>query len=302
MSAAADDGIGELRRAASQRLAAAGYASAALEADLLLSLATGLERGQLFAWPERAVDAAQRQRFEQLLTRRVAGEPIAYLLQQRAFWSLELRVSRATLIPRPETETLVELALRALPADQALRVADLGTGSGAIAAALAHERPRWSLIGLERDPDALAIAALNAARLQLDNLSLMRGHWSSALGRASLDALIANPPYVRADDPHLGQGDLRFEPRAALVAGADGLLAIRALIADAPRCLKPGGLLAIEHGWDQGADVRALMQQQGLEAIETWRDLAGQERVTQAILSPRLNARPHENLDQRPLD
>lgn len=284
MSAPANDRIAELRRSASQRLAGAGHASAALEADLLLSLATGLERSQLVAWPERAVTAAQQQRLEQLLTRRVAGEPIAYLLQQREFWSLTLQVSHATLIPRPETETLVELALRALPADQPLRVADLGTGSGAIAAALAHERPQWSLIGIECDPDALAIAALNAARLQLENLSLVRGHWSSALGSASLDALIANPPYVRADDPHLGQGDLRFEPRAALVAGADGLRAIRALIADAPRCLKPGGLLAIEHGWDQGADVRALMQQQRLKAIDTLRDLAGQERVTQAII------------------
>ncbi len=250
-----------------------------------MSLATGLERGQLFAWPERALDAAQLQRFEQLLTRRVAGEPIAYLLQQREFWSLRLQVSRATLIPRPETETLVELALRALPADQPLRVADLGTGSGAIAAALAHERPPWSLIGIERDPDALAIAALNAARLQLDNLSLVRGHWSSALGRASVDALLANPPYVRVDDPHLGQGDLRFEPQTALVAGADGLRAIRAIIADAPRCLKPGGLLALEHGWDQGADVRTLMQQRHFKAIDTLRDLAGQERVTQAILA-----------------
>ncbi|MFP4495424.1 MAG: peptide chain release factor N(5)-glutamine methyltransferase [Halochromatium sp.] len=284
-AAPAKASLGECRRSARQRLAAAGHPSAALEADLLLSLATGLERGQLFAWPERAVTATQQHRLEQLLARRLAGEPIAYLLQQREFWSLTLRVNRATLIPRPETETLVELALRALPADRPLRVADLGTGSGAIAAALAHERPQWFLIGIERDPEALAIAASNAARLRLDNLRLVRGHWSSALGNAGVDALIANPPYVRADDPHLRQGDLRFEPEAALVAGADGLMALRALIADAPRCLKPGGLLALEHGWEQGAQVRTLMRQQRLEAIETLHDLAGQERVTQATLA-----------------
>ena len=207
---------------------------------------------------------------------------MAYLLGRREFWSLELRVSTATLIPRPETETLVEQALIALPKDAPLLVADLGTGSGPIAAALAHERPQWLLLGIDQSAEALAIAALNRAQLQLERVYLMQGNWSAALGSGSIDVVVSNPPYVRTDDAHLEQGDLRFEPRAALVSGADGLNAIRAIIADAPRCLKPGGLLAIEHGWDQGPQVRALMQQQSLREIETLRDLAGQERVTRA--------------------
>ncbi|NEX18229.1 MAG: peptide chain release factor N(5)-glutamine methyltransferase [Halochromatium sp.] len=274
--------IAELRRDASRRLADAGHHSPALEADLLLGAASGLERTQLIAWPERALSAAQQQRFEQLIRRRLAGEPIAYLLGEREFWSLTLQVSPATLIPRPETETLVEQALKALPASAPLRVLDLGTGSGAIAAALAHERPDWTLIGIERNAEALGVAALNAKQLQLSNLGLLCSNWSNALGNACVDAILSNPPYVPADDPHLNQGDLRFEPLTALVSGGDGLDAIRAIIADAPRCLRPGGLLAIEHGWDQAPSLRALMQAQGFEAIETLRDLSGQERVTRA--------------------
>jgi len=274
--------IAELRRDASRRLAEAGQRSPVLEADLLLSAASGLERTQLIAWPQRSLSAAQQQRFEQLIRRRLAGEPIAYLLGKREFWSLTLQVSPATLIPRPETETLVEQALKALPASAPLRVLDLGTGSGAIAAALARERPHWTLIGIERDAAALSVAACNAKQLQLSNLDLVRGHWSNALGNACVDAMLSNPPYVRADDAHLNQGDLRFEPVTALVSGNDGLDAIRAIIADAPRCLRPGGLLAIEHGWDQAPSLRTLLQARGFEAIETLRDLSGQERVTRA--------------------
>ncbi len=274
--------IYQLRRSARTRLTAAGYDSAALEVDLLLGAATGLERTQLIARSDAGLSAPQQQLFEQLMARRLAGEPIAYLLGRREFWSLELHVSPATLIPRPETETLIEQALNSLPASTALRVADLGTGSGAIAAALARERPEWSLIGIERDAKALAVAALNAEQLKLDNLNLLQGNWSSALGDASVDAILSNPPYVREDDPHLMEGDLRFEPAIALIAGEDGLDAIRIIMADAPRCLRPGGLLAIEHGWDQGSSVRALMQAQGLASIETLCDLGGQERVTWA--------------------
>lgn len=279
--------IHELRRSARMRLSVAGYVSAALEVDLLMSAATGLERSRLIAWPEAALKASEKQHFEQLVARRLAGEPIAYLLGRREFWSLQLRVSPATLIPRSETETLIDQALNSLPAADVLRVVDLGTGSGAIAAALAQERPQWSLIGIERNADALAIAALNAEQLQLSNLSLLQGDWSSALGAACADAILSNPPYVRAGDPHLEEGDLRFEPASALISGRDGLDAIRIIIADAPACLRPGALLAIEHGWDQGPSLRALMQAQGrLESIETLRDLAGQERVTRARRLP----------------
>lgn len=272
--------IAALRRATRERFQAAGLTSAALEADLLLTEASGLDRGRLLAWPERVLSESQQASLEALISRRLAGEPIAYLLGRREFWSLELQVSPATLIPRPETETLVEQALLALPETAALRVADLGTGSGAIAAALAYERPRWSLVGIDESPDALRVAARNARRLGLKNVHLMLSHWCSALKTDALDAVLANPPYVCADDPHLAQGDLRFEPQSALVAGADGLDAIRAIVADAPRCLEPGGLLALEHGWDQGPQVRALLREQGFEKIETLRDLAGQERVT----------------------
>ncbi|MEA3641692.1 MAG: peptide chain release factor N(5)-glutamine methyltransferase [Lamprobacter sp.] len=274
--------IAELRRSASLRLAAVGQDSAALEADLLLGAATGLERSQLIAWPEACVSVPQQQHFEQLIARRLAGEPIAYLLGWREFWSLKLHVSPATLIPRPETETLVEHVLDHLPAAAALRVADLGTGSGAIAVALARERPHWTLFGIERAAEALSLAAFNTTELQLKNLNLIRGNWSRALGGGSVDALLSNPPYVRADDPHLANGDLRFEPATALSAGRDGLNAIRSILADAPRCLKPGGLLAIEHGWDQGPSLRELMAAKGFEGIETLRDLSGQERVTRA--------------------
>jgi release factor glutamine methyltransferase len=277
--------IAELRRSASMRLAAADHESAALEVDLMLGAATGLERAQLIAWPETCLSSAQQQHFEHLIARRLAGEPIAYLLGRREFWSLDLRVSPATLIPRPETEILVEQALNSLPVAAALRVADLGTGSGAIAAALARERPEWTLLGIERDANAIAVAARNADELQLDNLELVRGDWSSALSAASVDAILSNPPYVRADDPHLAEGDVRFEPIAALISGGDGLNAIRGIIADAPRCLRSGGLLAIEHSWDQGPSLRGLMNTQGFEAIETLRDLAGLERVTRAYQS-----------------
>ncbi|WP_462322180.1 peptide chain release factor N(5)-glutamine methyltransferase [Halochromatium sp.] len=250
--------IHELRRSARMRLAASGHSSAALEADLLLSAVTGLARSQLIA-------------------------------------RSDARLSR--LLPRPETETLVEQALDSLPASAALRVADLGTGSGAIAAALAHERPEWSLIGIERDAEALAVAALNVEQLRLNNLDLVHGDWSSALATASVDAILSNPPYVRHDDRHLTQGDLRFEPAAALVSGEDGLDAIRCIIADAPRCLRPGGLLAIEHGWDQGPSLRGLMQARGLKSIETLSDLAGRERVTRARYAHQNN----QHLDQRPM-
>lgn len=272
--------LAEARRQAARRLRDTGFAGAMLEADLLLAAATGLDRARLIAWTERALSATQQACFEQLLGRRLAGEPIAHLLGRREFWSLELQVTPDTLIPRPETETLVERALALLPADAPLQVADLGTGSGAIALALAHERPRWRLLAIDIEPRALAVVAVNAARLGTRHLELLCGNWSAALASTALDALVANPPYVRENDPHLRHGDLRFEPRSALAAGRDGLRDLRTIVADAPRCLRPGGLLALEHGWDQAAVVRNLLANRGFEAIDSARDLAGHERVT----------------------
>lgn len=262
--------------------AVAEIQSPRLEADLLLGAVTKLSRSQLIARGDTALSETQQVALEVLLARRLAGEPIAYLLGRREFWGLELHVSEATLVPRPETECLVAQCLARLPAEASLRVADLGTGSGAIAVALAHERPRWTLIGVDQCASALAIAARNRAELALDNLSFVRGDWSSALAMAKLDAIVSNPPYVAAGDPHLHTGDLRFEPPSALCAGPSGLEAIAEILRDAHRSLRPGGLMLIEHGWDQGEAVRRAMQQSGLCQVETCRDLAGHERVTVA--------------------
>jgi release factor glutamine methyltransferase len=253
-----------------------------LEADLLLGAVTGLGRSQLISRGDTPLSATQQADLAALLSRRIAGEPIAYLLGQREFWGLALRVSGATLIPRPETEVLVEQALARLPADAALVVADLGTGSGAIAAALARERPSWTLIGVDIAAAALTIAAHNARNLALDALYLIHGRWSFALAADSLDAIVSNPPYIAEQDPHLQRGDLRFEPRSALAAGPSGLEAIDQILPDAMRCLRPGGLILIEHGWDQAEQVRARMQSAGLRQTETACDLAGHARVTSA--------------------
>ncbi len=271
--------IGACLRSAVSTLAACPDTDPRLEAELLLAEACGLTRAVLYAHPEQILTPEQTMRYTALLQRRLTGEPLAYLLGRWGFWTLELQVNAATLIPRPETELLVEIALERLVPNRPLRIADLGTGSGAIAAALASECPVWQLIAIERSPAALAVAQDNFRRLGLGIQGLL-GDWLAPFAPASLDAILSNPPYIALDDPHLGCGALRFEPRTALVAGHDGLDAIRAILADAPRCLKPAGLLAIEHGYDQGAQVRRLFAQQGLVEIQTCCDLAGHERIT----------------------
>ncbi len=256
--------------------------SARLEAELLLCEAAHVARTTLFAWPERRLDTDQAAAFAELLGRRIRGEPIAYILGHREFHDLELHTRPEALIPRPETELLVDWALAALPAEAALRAADLGTGSGAIALAIASARPLWSLLAVEQDAQAVAVASENQRRLGLANVALVQGNWLTACRASSLDLIVSNPPYIRHDDPHLGRGDLRFEPRRALVAGVDGLAAIRAIIRQAAQVLAPGGLLLLEHGWQQGAEVRALLRAGGWCAIVTRRDLAGLERATGA--------------------
>jgi release factor glutamine methyltransferase len=254
-----------------------------LEAELLLGHATGLSRTRLLTWPDTPLTSDARHHLAALVERRRRGEPIAYILGRQGFWTLDIEVTPDTLIPRPETELLVELALDRLPAGAPLAVADLGTGSGAIAAALAAERPGWTLIALDSSPRAAAVAWSNARRLGLANLAVLVADWFAPLASGCLDAVISNPPYVAAADPHLGLGDLRFEPHAALASGPDGLDAIRRIAAAAPRHLRPGGLLALEHGYDQGAAVRAILGAVGLREIETRRDLAGHERLTLAV-------------------
>jgi release factor glutamine methyltransferase len=226
------------------------------------------------------VPAEALSRFDALLARRLAGEPIAYIRGRQAFWTLELKVTGDTLIPRPETELLVETALEVLPADAPLLVADAGTGSGAIAAALARERPAWTLIAIERQAGAATVAAENLRRCAPDNTRLLRADWLAPIAAGTLDAIVSNPPYIPETDPHLGQGDLVFEPRVALAAGPDGLTAIRRLADEAAECLRPGGWLLLEHGFDQDNAVRAILAEQGFRRAATRADLAGLPRVT----------------------
>lgn len=253
--------------------------TARLDAELLLAAALGKPRSYLRTWPERELDAVQQAAFSESLARRRAGEPIAYILGQQGFWSLELEVAPHTLIPRPDTELLVETALALLPATAA-SVLDLGTGTGAIALALASERPAWQVSGVDRVADAVALAERNRARLGLGNARFCASHWFSAVAGRRFQLIVSNPPYIRADDQHLAEGDVRFEPSSALVAGEDGLDDIRLIIEQAPDYLEPRGWLALEHGFDQAEAVRALLQARGFTAVESRRDLGGHERIS----------------------
>lgn len=253
--------------------------SPVLDAELLLCHVLGKGRSYLRTWPEAQPSAEQVERFLVLLARRRTGEPVAYLLGERGFWSLDLQVSPATLIPRADTERLVELGLELGPTGVA-QVLDLGTGTGAIALALAAERGDWQLTGSDRVPDAVALAQRNAERLQLTNTRFLLSNWFSALQGQCFDLILSNPPYIAADDPHLAQGDVRFEPRSALVSGADGLDDIRFLVAAAPDHLKQGGWFLLEHGWQQSAAVQALLVERGFVDVDSWTDLAGHPRVT----------------------
>ena len=253
--------------------------SRVLDAELLLCHVLGKGRSYLRTWPEALLNTEQVERFLVLLARRRAGEPVAYLLGERGFWSLDLQVSPATLIPRADTERLVELGLELGPTGVA-QVLDLGTGTGAIALALAAERGDWQLTGSDRVPDAVALAQSNAERLQLSNTRFLLSNWFSALQGQCFDLILSNPPYIAADDPHLAQGDVRFEPRSALVSGADGLDDTRLLVAAAPDHLKQGGWFLLEHGWQQSAAVQALLVERGFVDVDSWTDLAGHPRVT----------------------
>jgi release factor glutamine methyltransferase len=253
--------------------------SARRDAEILLCHCLAKPRTWLYTWPEVDVEAPQAQRYASLLAQRAQGVPVAYLTGQRDFWSLQLAVNEHTLIPRPETETLVEWALE-LPLPVAAEVVDLGTGSGAIALALASERCAWQVSGLERSADALAVAQANAANLGLGRVHFQRSDWYEALGARRFHLLLSNPPYVDEQDNHLQQGDLRFEPRGALVAGQDGLADLETLVSGAPRHLLDGGWLLLEHGYTQGAAVRSFLQQAGFSDVATRRDIAGQERIS----------------------
>jgi len=254
-----------------------------LEAELLLAHALGCARSRFHAHPEETPDDGSLKAFASLVAARRAGEPIAYLTGEREFWSLKLKVTPATLIPRPETELLVEQALRRVPADAEWRLLDLGTGSGAVALALASERPRCRVTATDVSAAALRVARENAASLGVKNLEFLQGHWYAPLGSRRFHLVVSNPPYIKDGDAHLQQGDLRFEPRTALAAGQDGLEAIRSIVQRAPRHLERGGAVYLEHGLDQADAVRALLRVQGFSGMETLRDLQGHERVTGGV-------------------
>jgi release factor glutamine methyltransferase len=252
----------------------------AVDAQWLLAHALGRSTAWLYAHADDAVDNAAAVYFETLVERRVAGEPVAYLTGRRGFWSFELQVTPDTLIPRPETELLVELALTHLPPDRVLKVADLGTGSGAIALALAHERPRAQVLATDASPAALDVARANATSLGIANIAFAHGDWCAALEQRRFDLIASNPPYIAAADPHLALGDLRREPAAALASGVDGLDAIRRIVAGTPLHLVAGGWLLLEHGMEQGDAVRGLLRDAGFVDASTDRDLEGRDRVS----------------------
>lgn len=267
-------------QAATLQLSASGSDSPSLDAAVLLCHALDKPRSYLLTWPDKILDAEIQARFEQLLARRMIGEPVAYILGEREFWSLPLKVAPSTLIPRPDTERLVELAL-----DKAVTlqgdILDLGTGTGAIALALASELPQRRVVGIDLRVEAQQLASENAQRLKLTNVTFLHGSWFTPLADGTKFALIvSNPPYIDEHDPHLEQGDVRFEPKSALVAADNGLADIKHISQSARAFLLPGGWLAFEHGFRQGPAVRTIMQDLGYQSVTTEQDYAGHDRVT----------------------
>jgi release factor glutamine methyltransferase len=251
-----------------------------LEAELLLSYSIGMSRETLWAWPEREITSEHHENFMAHVERRVFGEPIAYIIGERDFWDMRLRVTKDTLIPRPETELLVEKILE-IDAKK-MTLLDMGTGTGAIALAIARERPMWSITAADISSKALAVARDNAKKYSVNNIEFVESNLFSSLNQR-FDIIVSNPPYIKEEDEHLSQGDLRFEPISALVSGCDGLDMIKRLIHEAPAFLNSSGVLVLEHGYHQAEQVRGLLEQSGYLSIETFQDLAGIDRMTFAI-------------------
>ena len=252
-----------------------------LDAEVLLAFVMERDRTWLYTWSNRRLTRAETDAFSNLIARRSVGVPVAYLLGEREFWSLSLRVSPDTLIPRADTETVVEFALELIPESRPCKILDLGTGSGAIALALTHERPGARIFATDRSFAALKGAHANAARLHAANVAFFVGDWVQAVSEdVKFDLIISNPPYVADADPHLQRGDVAHEPRSALTAGPDGLAALRQIIDAAPRHLKAGGWLVLEHGADQGAAVRALLQSAGFDLVSTRKDMVKKDRTS----------------------
>ncbi|HZW25057.1 MAG TPA: peptide chain release factor N(5)-glutamine methyltransferase [Gallionella sp.] len=265
-------------RAALESALSLDSGTARIEVQMLLQQVLGVNRAYLLAHPERQLDEMQQAAYRALLQRRLAGEPLAYILGEREFFGLNFKVTPATLIPRPDTELLVELALQRIP--QSGRVLDLGTGSGAIALSIARSRPDVDVTAVDASPEALEVAQENARRLGVGNARFVHSDWFAALEGERYDLIVSNPPYIEDADAHLGQGDLRFEPRSALASGTDGLDDIRRIVADAKGHLNDGGWLMFEHGYDQAERARELLEASGFADVFSARDLSGIERVS----------------------
>lgn len=252
-----------------------------IDAEVLLAHVLIRSRSFLYSHPEESLSPQQWQRFWHLITQRQQGHPVAYLTGVKEFWSLPLRVSEATLIPRPETELLVDITLAQLAHRPQARLLDLGTGSGAIALALAKERPQWQIYASDISEAALQMARDNAVNLGLNQLHFIHSDWFAAIDDLTpWDAIISNPPYIASTDPHLRQGDVRFEPQTALVSGETGLQALEQIISQSLARLCPNGLLLVEHGYDQKAAVQSMLKDYGYVAIHSWQDWQGNDRVS----------------------
>lgn len=249
------------------------------DAEILLGFVTGKSRTFILAFGETILTPAQQAELNELLARRERGEPVAHLVGEREFWSLPLRVSAVTLIPRPDTECLVEHALTRLP-DSPCAILDLGTGTGAIALALASERPDCDVTALDVVPEAVALAKANAENLGITNVRVLQSHWFNALNAQRFALIVSNPPYIDEADPHLSEGDVRFEPKSALVAENHGLADLETLVNDSRRFLEPGGWLVLEHGWTQGESVRRLLGDAGFTEVATYKDYGDNDRLT----------------------
>ena len=251
-----------------------------LEAEILLMFVLQKPRSYLHAWPEKKLSEKQLNNYQQLVSRRTKGEPVAYIVGEKEFWSLPLKVTPDVLIPRPETELLVEIALKYFQGKKHCKAVDLGTGSGAISLALASERPNWEITATDRSKPALEVAEKNAALLQINNIRFLSGQWCAALKENNYDLIISNPPYVAETDPYLKQSGLPFEPQQALASGNEGLDDIKIIIRQAKTHLTSGGWLMLEHGYDQAEAVGELLNRAGYESIQCHPDLAGLPRAT----------------------
>ncbi|MDN3561099.1 peptide chain release factor N(5)-glutamine methyltransferase [Vreelandella neptunia] len=273
-----------LLKQAAQRLQAAGSSSPRIDAEVLLCHLLGRDRTWLYTWGDKICPLWEQARFDALIAARVQGTPVAYLTGEREFWGLRLATSPDTLIPRPDTETLVELALSRAALTSG-RLLDLGTGTGAIALAFASEQPHWQVLGVDLRVEAVSLATRNAQALGLANATFLQSDWFAALDAYTVagnqfDIIVSNPPYIAGDDPHLAEGDVRFEPRSALVADACGMADLLHLVNSAQRYLAASGWLLLEHGYQQAEMVREALGSAGYQNVESVRDLGGHERVT----------------------